>query len=291
MFYLPHTGEIVVNETAPRVHNSGHHTIHSHNISQFEMLARILLDRPLERPIMHSTYVMRNLFGSTDPFAEGAYHFRNIRAVFTDDGPHLIDYYKDSQLPWRKLGHITHVRRCADIVELREEMSVLCEGITVECGEQSQVEIGIVMGSRSDWETMQQACVLLKKWNVDYETTVVSAHRTPDRLVQYAKTARDRGIKVIIAGAGGAAHLPGMLGANTTVPVIGVPIARSQSRAPHAALWSIVQMPPGIPVACMAINGAQNAAIFALQMLGHHSTIELMREEKAREVLQTSRLE
>ena len=122
------------------------------------------------------------------------------------------------------------------------------------------------MGSTSDYEVMKQACDLLDEFDVKYEKKVVSAHRTPDLLSEYAKSAEARGIKVIIAGAGGAAHLPGMVAANTTLPVIGVPV---KSRALNGldSLLSIVQMPAGIPVMSMAINGAKNAALSALSIL------------------------
>ena len=128
------------------------------------------------------------------------------------------------------------------------------------------VKVGIIMGSTSDYEVMQDACKVLDEFGVEYEKKVVSAHRTPDLMYEYAKTARDRGIKVIIAGAGGAAHLPGMVAAMTTLPVIGVPV---KSRALNGldSLLSIVQMPGGVPVLTVAINGAKNAALSALSIL------------------------
>jgi 5-(carboxyamino)imidazole ribonucleotide mutase len=128
--------------------------------------------------------------------------------------------------------------------------------------------VGIVMGSRSDWETMQHAAAKLEALGVPHEVRVVSAHRTPDVLFEYAATARDRGLRAIVAGAGGAAHLPGMLASKTAVPVLGVPV---QSKALNGmdSLLSIVQMPAGIPVATFAIGnaGAANAALFAAAML------------------------
>ena len=130
--------------------------------------------------------------------------------------------------------------------------------------------VGIVMGSRSDWETMQHASSLLDQLGVAHEVRVVSAHRTPDRLFEYAATAAGRGLRAVIAGAGGAAHLPGMLAAKTAVPVLGVPV---QSKALNGmdSLLSIVQMPAGIPVATFAIGnaGACNAALFAAALLAH----------------------
>jgi 5-(carboxyamino)imidazole ribonucleotide mutase len=128
--------------------------------------------------------------------------------------------------------------------------------------------VGVVMGSTSDWDTMRESCDLLKALGVPHESRVVSAHRTPDLLATYAKSAARRGLRAIIAGAGGAAHLPGMLAANTTVPVLGVPV-ESKALKGMDSLLSIVQMPAGIPVATFAIGvaGAKNAAIFAAELL------------------------
>lgn len=126
--------------------------------------------------------------------------------------------------------------------------------------------IGIIMGSDSDLEVMQEAAKILEEFKVSYEITVVSAHRTPERLMEYAKTARERGLHVIIAGAGGAAHLPGMVASVTTLPVIGVPV-KLKALDGMDSLLSIVQMPGGVPVATVAINGAKNAGILAVQIL------------------------
>ena len=128
--------------------------------------------------------------------------------------------------------------------------------------------VGIVMGSDSDWPTMQAAAAMLRDFGVPYEARVVSAHRTPDLLFEYAETALSRGLKAIIAGAGGAAHLPGMLAAKTIVPVLGVPV-QSKALSGQDSLLSIVQMPKGIPVATFAIGeaGAANAGLFAVAML------------------------
>jgi 5-(carboxyamino)imidazole ribonucleotide mutase len=131
-----------------------------------------------------------------------------------------------------------------------------------------QVVVGVVMGSDSDWPTMQAAAAVLDDFGVPFEAKVVSAHRTPDLLFSYAESAGERGLRAIIAGAGGAAHLPGMLAAKTTVPVLGVPV-RSSALSGQDSLLSIVQMPKGIPVATFAIGpaGAANAALFAVAML------------------------
>lgn len=128
--------------------------------------------------------------------------------------------------------------------------------------------VGIIMGSQSDLKIMEQAAAFLKSQDIQYELTVVSAHRTPERMIDYAKTAKYRGIKVIIAGAGGAAHLPGMVASCTTLPVIGVPILSSNSIDGWDSVLSILQMPGGIPVATVALNGALNAGILAAKILG-----------------------
>ena len=127
-------------------------------------------------------------------------------------------------------------------------------------------KIMIVMGSKSDWPVMKEACQLLEELDVPYSRDVVSAHRTPDHLFEFAKNAAQVGRKVIIAGAGGAAHLPGMIASLTSLPVIGVPIKTSKLSGLDSML-SIVQMPPGVPVGTMAINGAKNAALYALSIL------------------------
>ncbi|HTE08630.1 MAG TPA: 5-(carboxyamino)imidazole ribonucleotide mutase [Flavitalea sp.] len=132
----------------------------------------------------------------------------------------------------------------------------------------NQPLIGIIMGSDSDLPVMQASAELLKQFGIPFELTVVSAHRTPDRMMKYARTARTRGLKVIIAGAGGAAHLPGMVAALTSLPVIGVPVNSSNSIDGWDSILSILQMPAGIPVATVALNGARNAAILAASIVG-----------------------
>jgi 5-(carboxyamino)imidazole ribonucleotide mutase len=128
--------------------------------------------------------------------------------------------------------------------------------------------VGIIMGSDSDLNIMQAAADVLKTFNIPFELTVVSAHRTPERMMDYAKNARKRGLKVIIAGAGGAAHLPGMVAAITSLPVIGVPIKSSNSIDGWDSVLSILQMPAGVPVATVALNGAKNAGLLAAQIIG-----------------------
>jgi 5-(carboxyamino)imidazole ribonucleotide mutase len=149
------------------------------------------------------------------------------------------------------------------------------------------VDVGIIMGSQSDWPTMREAAAILDELGIGYESKIVSAHRTPDRLWSYGKAAADRGLKVIIAGAGGAAHLPGMMASKTRIPVVGVPI---QTRALSGvdSLYSIVQMPKGFPVATMAIGGGANAGLMAAQMLAVHDPALAARVDAWRAALSAS---
>src|SRR5450759_588449 len=159
------------------------------------------------------------------------------------------------------------------------------------------IQIGVVMGSSSDWDTMQHAVQILHHFGIVHEARVVSAHRMPDDMFAYAEAAAGRGLKAIIAGAGGAAHLPGMLAAKTTVPVLGVPVP-SKHLSGVDSLHSIVQMPKGVPVATFAIGhaGAANAALFAAAMLAHEfehirQALDVFRAQQTRAVLDDSPLE
>lgn len=151
-------------------------------------------------------------------------------------------------------------------------------------------KVGIIMGSDSDLPVMKEAAEILDQFEVEYELTVVSAHRTPKRLYDYAETAEEKGIEVIIAGAGGAAHLPGMTAAVSTLPVIGVPVKTSKLSGLDS-LYSIVQMPPGVPVATVAINGAKNAALLAVQILSLKDEALNKKQKKYRKDMEESVLE
>jgi 5-(carboxyamino)imidazole ribonucleotide mutase len=214
---------------------------------------------------------MKNILGPQS-IERQPYMIRNAMCVISEQSPFLIDYQKSVTTPYRKIGHITYFGD--SLVELNKQSEIYDKLVQVVASDGAnslnKFKVGIVMGSISDYTVMKSACEMLKKFQIEYEVSVVSAHRTPDRLTMYAQTAHERGIKVIIAGAGGAAHLPGMLASNTTVPVIGVPI-KTQSLSGMDSLYSIVQMPPGVPVACMSIDGAGNAALYALQIAAINS--------------------
>ncbi|MFL5752546.1 MAG: 5-(carboxyamino)imidazole ribonucleotide mutase [Bacteroidia bacterium] len=154
------------------------------------------------------------------------------------------------------------------------------------------MQVGIIMGSASDLNIMKDAAEILKKFGIAYEISVVSAHRTPERMFDYAKEAAGKGLKVIIAGAGGAAHLPGMVASLTPLPVIGVPIKSSNSIDGWDSLLSIVQMPNGVPVATVAVNAAQNAGILAAQIIGTSDkkvfeTLKKFKEELKEKVMKS----
>lgn len=154
--------------------------------------------------------------------------------------------------------------------------------------------VGIIMGSLSDRNVMQEAADVLTTFGVTWEIDIVSAHRTPEKMVEYAKTARSRGLRVIIAGAGGAAHLPGMVASLTTLPVIGVPVKSSNSIDGWDSVLSILQMPAGVPVATMALNGARNAGILAAQIVGTFDetvagNLDRFKEELKEKVAEMSR--
>ncbi|MDO7785881.1 5-(carboxyamino)imidazole ribonucleotide mutase [Desulforamulus aquiferis] len=158
------------------------------------------------------------------------------------------------------------------------------------------IDVSVIMGSKSDWPVMKEACLILEELGVNYEKKIVSAHRTPDWMFRFAETAIDRGIKVIIAGAGGAAHLPGMVAAKTVLPVIGVPIPATKLQGLDALL-SIVQMPGGVPVATVAIgaSGAKNAGLLAAQILAIsdqelQKRLKVRREDMAQQVMEDGEL-
>src|SRR5262249_10573449 len=174
-------------------------------------------------------------------------------------GASLHWYGKSESRPQRKMGHVTITGNTLE--DIAERLSPL-----VEVKIKAAPQVGIIMGSDSDLPVMKQAAAVLKDFGVPFELTIVSAHRTPQRMFDYARQAHERGLKVIIAGAGGSAHLPGMVAAITPLPVIGVPV-RIEPLDGQDALFSIVQMPRGVPVATVAIGNATNAGLLAVRIL------------------------
>jgi phosphoribosylaminoimidazole carboxylase len=244
---------LLINEIAPRPHNSGHYTIEACATSQYEAHLRAILNLPfsesntlLQTPSTCS--IMLNILGTEDPQS----YLQVAKQALTIPGATVHLYGKKESRPGRKLGHITIVAGSMSEAEFR--LSQLLGPQQVQqplfspaLGRREiRPVVAVIMGSDSDLPTMRGAAEMLEKFGVPKEVTIVSAHRTPDRMVRYAREARSRGFKVIIAGAGGAAHLPGMVASETTLPVIGVPVRGSTCEG-QDSLLSIVQMPVSGP--------------------------------------------
>ena len=309
MFLMP-DGELLINEIAPRPHNSGHYTIEAAETSQYENHVRAILGLPLGSTALKvPSAAMINILGLADSDKDPEAVAKTlVPAVVSLDVPgttcHL--YGKAGCRKGRKMGHVTIVgqsdaqvrQRLRVVEEALDKATQLAEhggklpseltlsgvvALNTSASSTSQSKsgpspksaadfshpqplVGIIMGSDSDLPVMMAAAEILKKFDVPFELTIVSAHRTPDRMRAYARSAPARGLRAIIAGAGGAAHLPGMVAAQTALPVIGVPVKGSTLDGVDS-LHSIVQMPRGIPVATVAINNSTNAALLAIRIL------------------------
>ena len=273
MFLLP-GNKLLLNEIAPRPHNSGHYTIDACVTSQFEAHIRAITGLPMPKgftclstPDTHA--IMLNILGADKPNGEIELCKRALSI------PNASVYlYGKSTRPGRKMGHINIVSESMDDCErrleyIRDETGKTPGTLGVDATKKPVV--GVIMGSDSDLPVMADACRVLQSFNVPFEVTIISAHRTPHRMSSYAINATKRGLKCIIAGAGGAAHLPGMVAAMTPLPVIGVPV-KGHTLGGVDSLHSIVQMPRGVPVATVAINNSTNAALLAVRILGVYSS-------------------
>ncbi|CEG44503.1 phosphoribosylaminoimidazole atpase subunit [Plasmopara halstedii] len=265
--FLTATGDVFLNEIAPRPHNSGHYTIEACETDQFEQHLRAITGLPLGSCALRVPFaLMVNVLG--DPASSEDVSFSLLRNSLTVPGAAAHFYGKAGVRPGRKLGHVTITAPSLD--ELTKRATALSPEAAKNSGLlklERKTLVGIVMGSDSDLPTMAAAADMLEKFDVPYTLTIVSAHRTPTRMYEFAQSAASRGLKVIIAGAGGAAHLPGMLAALTPLPVIGVPVKTSTLNG-EDSLLSIVQMPRGVPVATVAIGNATNAGLLAVRILG-----------------------
>lgn len=278
-----------VNELAMRPHNSGHWSMDGSVTGQFEQHLRAVLDWPLgATDVVAEAAVMKNFLGGDNQDLFAAYP-----AAMSAEPRAKIHNYGKSVRPGRKIGHVNVVGDAHELAALREiathAASILRDGedrhaqpTAVDSGETTTWGavpaaqtgaplVGLVMGSDSDWATMRAAAQALEELGIPYEADVVSAHRMPSEMLEYGRTAHERGLRVIIAGAGGAAHLPGMLASVTPLPVIGVPVALKTLDGMDSLL-SIVQMPAGVPVATVSINGARNAGLLAARVLGSASS-------------------
>jgi phosphoribosylaminoimidazole carboxylase len=256
--FLLQDDSIVINEIAPRPHNSGHYTIEACYTSQFEQHLRAILGLPLGDPSLKvNAAIMMNILGD----GKSETTFQPCLKSLEIPGATMHLYGKKICKVGRKMGHITLVGE--SMSELFERLATLASPLDIPLFPL----VSVIMGSDSDLEKVKPGLEILEKFRIPFEVDIVSAHRTPERMLNWAKNAHNRGIKVIIAAAGGAAHLPGMVAAVTPLPVIGLPISLSVLDGLDS-LYSIVQMPRGVPVATVAINNSVNAALLSCRILG-----------------------
>ncbi|XP_062195557.1 phosphoribosylaminoimidazole carboxylase, chloroplastic-like isoform X2 [Phragmites australis] len=262
--FLTEDDQILLNEVAPRPHNSGHHTIESCYTSQYEQHLRAILGLPLGDTLMKApAAIMYNILGEDEGEAGFLLAHQLIQRALNIPGASVHWYAKPEMRKQRKMGHITIVGPSK--ISVKSRLDKLLQSYTHN-PKKASPRVAIIMGSDSDLPVMKDAAVVLTKFNIPFELTVISAHRTPEWMYNFALSAKDRGFEVIIAGAGGAAHLPGMVASLTSLPVIGVPI-KTSSLDGLDSLLSIVQMPKGIPVATVAIGNAENAGLLAVRIL------------------------
>ncbi|CAJ1899888.1 unnamed protein product [Cylindrotheca closterium] len=279
--FVTNDGKVMLNEVAPRPHNTGHYTQDACVISQFENHLRGVCGMKLgSTKMVVEAAAMVNVLGAPSGTSEDTLKSSNAALAMPTAVVHW--YGKQGCRAGRKMGHINLTGSSqAELDGCLSELFAL-EGIPVSLMPGGRLAssplVGVIMGSQSDLPTMNAAIDMLKKFKVPYEVDIVSAHRTPDKLMSYSRGAADRGIRVIIAGAGGAAHLPGMVAAMTPLPVVGVPV-KTSTLSGVDSLYSIVQMPRGVPVATVAIGNAMNAGLLAIRILSTHKA-ELRQEMK-----------
>jgi len=277
MFLLP-DDTLLINEIAPRPHNSGHYTIEGCYMSQYDVHLRAILDLPIPESALRlrTPSVMLNILGGSNPDA----HLALVNAALTVPGASVHLYGKGTGTPGRKMGHITITaptmseasQLISPLISLADQISA---GQTfspttppsIVAQEKAQPLVAVIMGSHSDLPTLQPCLTTLTSFSIPFTVRITSAHRTPQWMAHYTSMAAENGIRVIIAAAGGAAHLPGMAAAHTSLPVIGVPVKGSSTDGMDSLL-SIVQMPRGVPVATVAIGNGVNAALLAARILG-----------------------
>ena len=266
--FVTKQGQVLLNEVAPRPHNTGHYTQDACVTSQFENHLRAVCGLPLgSTEMVAEAAAMVNILGSRVGTMEATVKSSNAAMRMPRASVH---WYSKSYVAGRKMGHINLTGHSHGELDKHLGELLALEGIPESLLPNNALDaaplVGVVMGSDSDLPTMSAAVDILKKFGILCEVDIVSAHRTPDKLVEYSRSAAGRGIRVIIAGAGGAAHLPGMLASMTPLPVIGVPV-KTSTLSGVDSLYSIVQMPRGIPVATVAIGNATNAGLLAVRIL------------------------
>lgn len=273
--FLLEDGTVLLNEIAPRPHNSGHYTIEACVTSQFEQHVRAVLGWPLGSTAMTApACTMVNILGEASDERGSEIANSLIGRALPVAGAYPHWYGKEGVKPGRKIGHITITgSTLLDAVGKKDRILGGPKTATIKemapSEEAAAPQVAVIMGSDSDLYVMKAAAEILEEFDIPAQVTIVSAHRTPERMFDFARSAHKRGIKVIIAGAGGAAHLPGMVASMTPLPVIGVPvIPKGAALEGVDSLLSIVQMPKGIPVATVAIQNAANAGLLAARIVG-----------------------
>lgn len=267
--FLTKDGKVLLNEIAPRPHNTGHYTQDACSVSQFENHLRGVCGLPLgSTRMLVEAAAMVNVLGAPSGTLEDT--LKSANAAMSMPSAVVHWYGKVGCRASRKMGHINLTGSSQSDLDANLSELLDMEGIPVYLLPGGSLSpsplVGVIMGSQSDLPTMNAAVDMLKKFGVPYEVDIVSAHRTPDKLMAYSRAAAGRGIRVIIAGAGGAAHLPGMVAAMTPLPVVGVPV-KTSTLSGVDSLYSIVQMPRGVPVATVAIGNAMNAGLLAIRIL------------------------
>jgi phosphoribosylaminoimidazole carboxylase len=267
--FVTKSGDVLLNEIAPRPHNTGHYTQDACAVSQFENHLRGICGLTLgSTKMIVEAAAMVNVLGASSGTSEDTLKSSNAALAMPTAVIHW--YGKEQCRAGRKMGHINLTGSFNGELDSALSELLALEGVPVSLmpggGLSTTPLVGVIMGSQSDLPTMNAAVDMLKKFSIPYEVDIVSAHRTPDKLMSYSRSAASRGIRVIIAGAGGAAHLPGMVAAMTPLPVIGVPV-KTSTLSGVDSLYSIVQMPRGVPVATVAIGNAMNAGLLAVRIL------------------------
>ncbi|KAF2088517.1 phosphoribosylaminoimidazole carboxylase [Saccharata proteae CBS 121410] len=298
--FLNQDDTLLINEIAPRPHNSGHYTIEGTHVSQFEAHLRAITDLPLSEAdlqLREPAAIMLNVLGGTAPDS----HIQIYDFAKQSPRIRIHDYGKAEARPGRKMGHLTVT--AASMSEAETLIQPLIDAVDRQSGKISSSSpttspkasplVAIIMGSDSDLPVLAAAFNILNSFNVPYETRITSAHRTPGWMYEYVTSAESRGIRCIIAAAGGAAHLPGMAAALTVLPVIGIPVKASVLDGVDS-LYSIVQMPRGEPVATVGIGNSTNAALLAIRVLSTADArlregLHEFEERNRREVLEKDR--
>jgi len=262
--FVTRDGSVLLNEVAPRPHNSGHYTMDACSCDQFEAHVRAVMGLPLpdDTTLTVGCSMMINVVSDVNE-STAATPAREFARLCGLPGASGHWYGKESARKGRKMAHVNVCAPSVGALSERLQPAKDLVGIGMPV---VRPLVGVIMGSDSDLPCMKECCDVLREFGVPYECTVVSAHRTPDRMMAYAKSAASRGLRCIVAGAGGAAHLPGMVAALTALPVIGVPV-KTSALSGVDSLYSIVQMPKGVPVATVAIGNAKNAGLLAARML------------------------